>query len=150
MCRQDGDLLVPPREPTSEARWHTLSPAAWISVDILLKGGGQPVHLSVTTGDPCSPADTAEVAAASFTHPPTPLRPTHTLHNRDGPNHLLRKVPYTPGAKHRPAVPASGPRKEQRIKSSNPRPRSDIDPLKLTNLCQSWRRAAVWRGQCFV
>lgn len=37
---QDGGTLVPPTQPTSETRWHPLSLAAWLSIDVLLKGDG--------------------------------------------------------------------------------------------------------------
>ncbi|KAM9639886.1 uncharacterized protein ACIBXB_014040 [Morphnus guianensis] len=143
--RRDGDTLVPPTQPTSEARWHPLSPAAWLSVDALLKGGGQPAHLGVIAGDPCAQAGIAEVAVASF--PPTHM---YTPHNREGPNHLFIKISYIPGPKHRPAMPAGGLRKEQRIKSPNPRPRFGMYPLKLMNLYQGWKMSVVWKRQCFV
>ena len=140
----DGDTLVPPTQPTSEARWHSLSPAAWLSVDALLKGGRQPVHLSMITGDPCSPADIAEVAIASFPH-----THMHRPHNHEGPNHLFIKIPYIPGPKHKPAMPAGGLGKERRTKSPNPRPCFGMYPLKLMNSCQGWKRSVVWKGQCF-
>lgn len=73
---RDGDALVPPTQPTPEVRWHSLSLAVWLSIDALLKGGGQPVCLGVITGDPCSQADIAEVAVASFSPPPLATHPT--------------------------------------------------------------------------
>lgn len=65
-----GDTLVPPTQPTSEARWHPLSPAAW------LEGGGQPAHLGGSAGDPCPQAGIAEVAVASIPPPRTCTHPT--------------------------------------------------------------------------
>lgn len=141
-----GDTLVPPTQPTSEARWHPLSPAAWLSVDVLLEGGGQPAHLGGSAGDPCPQAGIAEVAVASFP-PPTHM---YTPHHREGPNHLFIKIPSIPGPKHKPAMPAGGLRKEQRIKSPNPRPRFGMYPLKLMNLYQGWKMSVLWKRQCFV